>query len=85
MDMDADVMFRSLIDAARTGDYGRALQLIRCGVNVNGVSLRGHGYPIMEAARNGHTNVVSLLLENGAEVRSSVPFIDDSPLIYSSV
>lgn len=83
MDLDADVMYRSLIDAARIGDCGKTLQLIRCGVDVNGVSKRD--YPILEAARTGNDKIVRLLLENGAGVRSPMPFDHDSPLIAACV
>ena len=43
--------------------------LINKGANVNLASIRGIT-PLMEAAANGHINIVEILIENGADVKA---------------
>lgn len=56
------------------GKYGNALQaavlLLREGAEVNSIGGR-YGYALQAASYHGHADVVSVLLENGAEVNGS--------------
>eukprot|EP00299_Pterocystis_sp_00344_P007748 c2656_g1_i1.p1 GENE.c2656_g1_i1~~c2656_g1_i1.p1 ORF type:complete len:330 (+),score=56.55 c2656_g1_i1:49-1038(+) len=56
-------------DAAARGDVEAVSSQIKCGVDVN--SRQSGWCPLHMACQNGHTNIVALLLKNGAQVNST--------------
>lgn len=58
-------------DASARGDLTAVMDQIKCGVDVN--SDRDGWMPLHMACQNGHTNVVGLLLKNGATPDATGP------------
>ena len=60
---------RSLLQAAKSGDVDSAKRLVKCDSNDNciGTDVFGHT-PLTFAARNGHVEVVRVLLEAGTNL-----------------
>jgi ankyrin repeat protein len=75
--MDANL---SLLEASMHGDYDVASEALRHGADPNAV-LDGHT-PLCWASQEGHTDVVRLLLDAGAEVNFSDP-LGFTPLFKS--
>jgi ankyrin repeat protein len=65
--------------AAFRGDVGTAELLIAKGANVDGVGSR---FPLMAASRNGHLEMVQLLIDRGAQVNSRN--VHGTPLSYAA-
>ncbi|KAK7873690.1 hypothetical protein R5R35_013224 [Gryllus longicercus] len=64
-----EALGKSLREAARAGNAESALWLLNAGADVNFTT--SHGWtPLMDAAYNAHADVVSLLLERGADIRA---------------
>ena len=59
-----------LVAACKSGDDSLVLSLINSGVNVNCLVKFGYGEwsPLMRASAEGHTDIVKLLLQRGAQV-----------------
>ncbi|MEE8573847.1 MAG: ankyrin repeat domain-containing protein [Thermodesulfobacteriota bacterium] len=58
-----------IFDAAKNGNLTKARSLIASGVNLH--AMDGNGYTaIIIASREGHTEIVELLIKNGANVNS---------------
>ena len=58
----------SIHTAARMGNLGEVKKQLAWGVNVNRSHFFTRDTPLIEAAANGHVDVVKLLIENGADV-----------------
>lgn len=58
----------SIHTAAREGNLKEVRRQLAWGVNVNGSHFFTRETPLIEAASNGHADVVKLLIENGADV-----------------
>ena len=65
--------------AASRGQHRIVQLLLAYGADVNGLSLDGTWTPIVFAAYRGHLDTVSILIENGAGIRSS----EGNPIHYA--
>jgi len=61
-----------LVDAAFQGDIQKVAQLLRLNINPNAFDRKGVN-ALAAASANGHSGVVKLLLENGADVNAKDP------------
>ena len=72
---------KKLIEAAGSGDFVLAGQLIDEGANVDAVEL-DDWTPLTRAATEGHLEVIRLLLAKGANINKPVGYI--SPLFFAA-
>lgn len=68
--------------AASTGDLAKVKELLAAGVDVNAPNAYG-GTALAFAADKGHTAVVELLLERGANPNSTDRFYNSTPLVWA--
>jgi ankyrin repeat protein len=67
------VMFMTmLMEAVKSNDVARVKELVQKGVNVNTLDMNGDA-PLIQAAYEGYTEIVKLLLEAGADVSAIDP------------
>ncbi len=71
----------SLVEAAENGDLAAIQNLIAKGVNVNASEGDGIWTPLAAAAYRGHSEIVKVLLANGAEVDKADGYY--TPLYYA--
>jgi len=67
---DNDQLSAELIEACGEGDHARAKQLITRGANANHHDWESELTPLRAAIRNGHREVIELLLKSGVETHS---------------
>ncbi|HKY33931.1 MAG TPA: PQQ-binding-like beta-propeller repeat protein [Candidatus Polarisedimenticolia bacterium] len=68
-----------LRDAARDGDVAKVRALLEAGVPADAPARHGHT-ALMLAAEKGHTGIVTLLLDKGADVNARETFFGVTPL-----
>ena len=65
-------MERQLLENSTKGDIGKVMRLISCQmVDVNNVQHLWDTTPLCEAAKKGHTDIVRVLLDRGADPNNS--------------
>jgi ankyrin repeat protein len=69
--------------AARTGKVGPVKALIARGAKVDAKERRGQT-ALMWAAAEGHTEVVELLINSGADIRAALPDSGFTPLLFAA-
>ena len=73
----------ALVSAADTGDTARVLHFLDAGTPIDGRDEQGWN-ALGSAARNGHADVVRLLLERGASLSETLIAGDDETLLHTA-
>ena len=75
---------KMLMDAVKTGDTARVVELIDRGADLNTKDYYTGYTPLIQAAWRGHTDIATLLIEGGADVNAKGSD-GHTPLIWATV